>query len=249
MSHSEHTYTQTINQRRSDGACITKVPLPPVRSQAGAGYSVAPGMGISDSSGMQKATCASTITSLKTSKLTLEYDSLGAKSVLSPLSIARSLELMFPDDHDISVSQNRANKTLLIEVYNQEAYRALLNIKEINQFPVKIQPRNTSHCEETLELTEREQTQLNEQGVTDLYRIEHTNMYSVTFNTLQLPEKIKISCLLFKVKLHIPKPRRCFKCQRYGHNEEQCVHGRVCPTCGHEGHSFRDCRSAPQCFH
>ena len=44
-----------INQRRSDGACITKVPLPPVRSQAGAGYLATPGMGIPVYSGMQKA--------------------------------------------------------------------------------------------------------------------------------------------------------------------------------------------------
>ena len=248
-------YTQNIYQRRSDGACINKVPLPPVRSQAGAGYFVTPGLGIFDSSGMQKATCASDFPPSKPYKLTLEYNVEGSQTVLSPLSIARSFEVMFPYDNEISVLQNRINKSLLIEVYKESTYRALLNLQEINNYPVVIKPKSSVmskgvfHCEETLDLTEKERGQLDSQGVIDLYRINHTNMYSVTFNTYHLPDKIKISCLVFKVKLHIPKPRRCFKCQRYGHTEEHCVHRRVCPSCGHEGHSFQDCKAPPKCYH
>ena len=207
-------YTKTIHQRRSDSACITKVPLPPVRSQAGAGHFVAPGMGISDTSGMQTATCASTFPAMKPHKLTLQYVFEGTESVLTPLIIARSLEFLFPDDKSISVSQNRANKSLMIEVDENATYNALLDTKEINRSPVEITPRETVlskgifHCEETLDLTDREQGQLKRQGVIELHRINHTHMYFVTFSTHYLPKEIKISSLVFKIKLHVPKPRR-----------------------------------------
>ena len=243
-------------QRRSDGACINKVPLPPVRSQAGAGYSVAPGMGVSELSGTQKATCASTITSGKPYKLIIQYKFDENPSVLSPISIARSLEHMFPDDKDMSIFQNQTNPHLMIEVTDDVTYKKLLKLSAINQVPVKIEDRSTSnttkghfHCEDDLELTEAEKRQVKEQGVIDLYRIQHTNMYAVTFNKAYLPETLKISRLVFRLRIFIPKPRRCFKCQRYGHNENHCLHSRVCPKCSQPGHTFEECKNSPSCYH
>ena len=262
-------HNQSIHQCRPDGACVTKVPLPPVQKcQAGAGYSVTPGMVIS--ADLAKSYCASTTPmnslnseksdssdspSLKPLRLVLEYIFGDAHTELSPLSIARYLERMFSHD-DISILQSRINKSLLIEVYNDATYRSLLKLQEINKSPVVIKPKSSVmskgvfHCEETLDLTENERAQLESQGVIDLYRIQHTNMYCIAFNTRHLPKKIKISCLVFKVKLHVPKPRRCFRCQRYGHNEEYCIHEVVCPTCSaSDGHTFKDCRSPPKCYH
>ena len=193
-THSKSTYfhdmyNQSIYQGRPDDACVTKVPLPPVQKcQAGAGYSVTPGMVIS--ADLAKSYCASNpmnslnseksdssdSPSLKPLRLVLEYIFGDAHTELSPLSIARYLERMFSHD-DISILQSRINKSLLIEVYNDATYRSLLKLQEINKSPVVIKPKSSVmskgvfHCEETLDLTENERAQLESQGVIDLYRV------------------------------------------------------------------------------
>ena len=246
-------HEQCIYQRRSDSACITKVPLPPVRSQAGAGYLVTPGMGISEYSGMQTATCASISSPYK---LTLQYEFDDTPSLISPIVIARSIEHMFPNDPTICISQNPSNKHLTIEVSDDTTYSSLLNLNEINGSPVKIDvfcldisTKGIFHCEEELNLTESEEKQVKEQGVTQLYRIKHTDKYAVTFDRRFLPETLMISRLAFEVSLYVPKPRRCFRCQRYGHTENHCLHPRICPRCSDVGHTFEECKNKPSCYH
>ena len=246
-------HEQCIYQRRSDSACITKVPLPPVRSQAGAGYLVTPGMGISEYSGMQTATCASISSPYK---LTLQYEFDDTPSLISPIVIARSIEHMFPNDPTICISQNPSNKHLTIEVSDDTTYGSLLNLNEINGSPVKIDvfcldisTKGIFHCEEELNLTESEEKQVKEQGVTQLYRIKHTDKYAVTFDRRFLPETLMISRLAFEVSLYVPKPRRCFRCQRYGHTENHCLHPRICPRCSDVGHTFEECKNKPSCYH
>ena len=252
-------FNKKQSQSRSDDACIVKVPLPPVGSQAGAGYSVAPGMGTSDHSGVQKATCASISDQSNSSstiyKLTLQYDFGCKESKLTPLSIARALESKFNSTSDLSVLPNRFTKTLTIETDDEEIFNALLDLQEINNLPVKIEPKNlliskgTFYCEDDLDLTKNEEVQLEKQGVVDLYRIKHTNLYAVTFDRPHLPTSLKISTLVFSVRIFIPRPRRCFNCQRYGHTNDTCSHSKVCSKCGVLGHSYDQCTNEPRCYH
>ena len=245
-------YDQCIYQRRSDGACITKVPLPPVRSQAGAGYLATPGMGIPVFSGMQKATCAS----ITNYKLTLQYKFDETQPLLTPMMIARSLEQDFPNDLTMLISQNRSKNSMLVETSDENTFRSVSKITEINGYPVKIEAliqdistKGIFYCEEDLNLTESEEKQLRDQGVTMLYRIKHTDMYAVTFDGKFLPDTLMISRLAFEISLYVPKPRRCFRCQRYGHTESHCRHPRVCPKCGNVGHTFEACNNDPSCYH
>ena len=257
--YSYEMYNQNFSQSRSDDACIVKVPLPPVGSQAGAGYSVAPGMGTSDYSGVQKATCASNSeksNSLSTSfKLTLQYDFGTNETTLTPLSIARALEMKFSTTSVLSVISNRISKCLTIETDDEDIFKTLLELQEIDDMPVKIETKNsiiikgTFYCEEELDLTKKEEAQLEKQGVVDLYRIKHTNLYAITFDRPQLPTSIKISTLVFSIRIFIPRPRRCFNCQRYGHTNDTCFHPKVCCKCGVLGHSYEQCDNELKCYH
>ena len=42
------------------------------------------------------------------------------------------------------------------------------------------------------------------------------------FTTADLPSEVKLGYMLFRVKQYIPRPFRCFKCNRYGHIANHC---------------------------
>ena len=48
------------------------------------------------------------------------------------------------------------------------------------------------------------------------------NIYTITFGACQLPDTVKFGWERVIVKEFIPRPRRCFRCQRYGHNKNKC---------------------------
>ena len=68
-----------------------------------------------------------------------------------------------------------------------------------------------------------------------------TDQFILTFNTTRLPNSIKVGYLKVDVRLYIPNPRRCFNCQRYGHNTDNCQQGQVCAKCAKSGHDYNRC--------
>ena len=49
-----------------------------------------------------------------------------------------------------------------------------------------------------------------------------TVTFYLTFQGTSLPWKVRLGFERFDVDLYIPFPRRCFKCQKYGHNSRTC---------------------------
>ena len=47
-------------------------------------------------------------------------------------------------------------------------------------------------------------------------------------------EKIEIGYTMEKVEQYIPNPLRCYKCQKYGHHENNCRGREVCRKCGQQ---------------
>lgn len=97
---------------------------------------------------------------------------------------------------------------------------------------------------------------LKQQNVTDIYQITRRAndksivkepIYILTFNTTNLPARVTIGWSNCPVRLYIPKPRRCFKCQRFGHGKTNCrSEADICATCAlptHEG----ECTSPEKC--
>src|SRR3989442_710771 len=55
------------------------------------------------------------------------------------------------------------------------------------------------------------------------------------------PKVVSIGFKLFKTKIFIPQPLRCWNCQRYGQSQKACNGKTTCPRCA-QNHKFEDCK-------
>lgn len=55
-----------------------------------------------------------------------------------------------------------------------------------------------------------------------------------------LPDKVFVGCMSYVVKLYIPPPLRCYKCQRFGHIVAVCKGKKRCSKCGGD-HDYDEC--------
>ena len=115
-------------------------------------------------------------------------------------------------------------------------------------------PQLVTYSEEKLE------KELADQGVIKVERIKKKvsgatiplpNLI-LTFDSIRLPAKIKAAWYRYDVRQYIPRPRRCFHCQNYGHVTTSCrqnIQGKpaVCVNCGEIFHG--DCSRDPHCIH
>ncbi|XP_041913036.1 uncharacterized protein LOC121677948 [Alosa sapidissima] len=62
----------------------------------------------------------------------------------------------------------------------------------------------------------------------------------LTFDEAKLPGKVLIGYMSYDVKVYIPPPLRCFKCQRYGHVAAICKGKQRCSKCSGE-HEYGKC--------
>ena len=52
----------------------------------------------------------------------------------------------------------------------------------------------------------------------------------VTFRGKQVPESVTFGYMRFRVKVYVPRPIRCWRCQMFGHVEARCQAAIRCPT-------------------
>ena len=74
----------------------------------------------------------------------------------------------------------------------------------------------------------------------------------LTFNSRKLPDRIEAAWFNYKIKEYIPRPRRCFHCQAFGHVMRSCrlkAQGLParCINCGKDIHG--ECHDSPSCIH
>ena len=130
---------------------------------------------------------------------------------------------------------------LLVEVLSPEQSRKIAEIKQLantditvtsndkmNQCQATIYYRNDPHFTE--EEIKQHLNETNEARVTNVYRMTKKvdgasipmNVYLLTFQTTELPPKVTIGWTKCSTRLYIPRPRRCFKCQEFGHSVKTC---------------------------
>ena len=74
-------------------------------------------------------------------------------------------------------------------------------------------------------------------NVLGMKRLRTRGLPMVTFRGKQVPEAVTFGYMCFSVKVYVPRPIRCWKCQRFGHVEAWCQAGVQCPMCGRtQGH-------------
>ena len=135
---------------------------------------------------------------------------------------------------------------LLIEVDRETHSTKLLAITELAQVPAKVSPHRTLNTSKgvlrtpELKNTTREEllTQLKKQGV---------NTAILTFNRPTPPATLKVGFERCTVQPYVPSPLRCFKCQQFGHHQDNCSKAKVCAKCAQPDHQDTACTSAMKC--
>ena len=74
-----------------------------------------------------------------------------------------------------------------------------------------------------------------------------TSTFFLTFARDTPPSEIKAGYLNIKVARYIPKPLRCFNCQKFGHGSGSCRMKIVCYRCGQGDHGGEGCTDAHKC--
>ena len=154
------------------------------------------------------------------------------------------------------ISQESEGK-LLIEVSSPEESNKLQDLNNVTGKKIKCIPhislnqsRGVIYAPELLKYSEEKlKKELESQKVTEVKRIHKRidnelvplPMLILTFDLLNLPNKVHAAWYKFPVRPYIPSPRRCFHCQMYGHlitncRKKQQDSAGVCVNCGEEEH-------------
>lgn len=161
--------------------------------------------------------------------------------------------------------------SILVEVRSKEQSRAIRELKKLAGYDITVRSDdNLNQCKGTIyyrngpNYTEEQICQaLNKSGNTPVASVYRTKkkingnlvelpIYQITFQSTQLPTHVTIGWTRCSTRLYIPRPRRCFNCQGFGHGTKTCRKTeRVCVNCSEsycdtEEHP-NPCTTAPKC--
>lgn len=153
--------------------------------------------------------------------------------------------------------------TLLIEVANEQQSINIKNLKKLdNKNVLVVEHASLNQVKGTIHYRNRPGysdddilSELKAQKVVTIYNIkrkisgtmEATPIYILTFDACQLPQEVTIGWTKCSVREYIPTPRRCFKCNRFGHGSKTCRQEQsTCVRCGDEEHGAQ-CDRQPHC--
>lgn len=78
--------------------------------------------------------------------------------------------------------------------------------------------------------------------------IENTNRYIITFDSEELPERVKLYGMSYRVRQYYPNPLICVKCLKVGHIQAKCNQQDItCRSCGRAVNDNHVCQSPPIC--
>ena len=159
------------------------------------------------------------------------------------------------------VDAQKHGNTLLIKVGTASDSDRLLQCVEFCGLPVKVKPHSTLNSSKGVvqhgwfrDATPGEMEQIS--GVTEADEIVikkdgkpcRTGLWVLTFDTPVCPQHIDVHWIKrIPVRPYIPKPMRCFKCQKFGHKGQKCrSRTEICVRCGaKEKHT--NCDKQPKC--
>ena len=156
---------------------------------------------------------------------------------------------------------------LLVEVSSLKDSETILSLSVLDGVETKSSPHVTlNQCKgfifstDLLKYSEdRLKEEFAEQGVVDVRRIRKREngveisspLLILTFNLLRLPNSIQAAWLNLKVRPYVPRVRRCFYCQKFGHVRDKCRKAQkgqkpICKNCGEQEHGV--CTKPSHCI-
>lgn len=184
----------------------------------------------------------------------------------SPFYINKHLDGLFGTFQSI---KKLRDGSLLIETSTQRQAEKILACTSIKasdmstNVPVKVElhkqlnfSKGMIYCYDLLNCSvETIKEELKDQGVTDVYRIHSrrdgqlvpTPSHILTFCTPQPPSTIQAAYYRLQVRPYIPSPLRCYKCQKFGHSQNNCSFASLCANCGQNLHEDQPCTRLSLC--
>ncbi|XP_064456600.1 uncharacterized protein LOC135367290 [Ornithodoros turicata] len=181
---------------------------------------------------------------------------------ISPFVVARDLEKIIGKSY---TAKKLPTGDIQIEVQTKLQSITLLSINRISDVSVTISEHRTLNIikgvisqHQLLDCSNSEVEEgLKDQGVVKTQRIVirrdgkeiPTKHIVLSFQLHKLPTDIKAGYINCPVRPCVPNPRRCFKCQRFGHGSQVCRGRTTCPKCADtdQNHTAKTCQNKIKC--
>ncbi|XP_077551573.1 uncharacterized protein LOC144165339 [Haemaphysalis longicornis] len=176
--------------------------------------------------------------------------------LVSPFLVAKTLTATIGEGYKI---KKLANGDLLLEVLYKHQLDKLSALTSFGEIPVTVSEHRSLNTvrgvisDDDLKYVSEEELLegLKEQNVTNVYRIKirrenkeiQTRHIVLTFASSILPESVEVGYTKMKLRPYIPNPRRCYKCQRYGHGSLNCRGQQTCAKCASHEHPPENCQA------
>lgn len=180
---------------------------------------------------------------------------------ISPFPIAKAIKQCIDSDYN---ARKMSSSDLLIEVHNEMQSNNIRKLNKIGDHEVCVTPhRSLNYAKgvisdnELIKCTDEEITEaLADQGVLSARNIIirrdgkeiRTKHVVLTFDNTTLPYSVHAAYLHLRVRPYVPNPRRCFRCQRYGHGSTACRGKPTCVKCGLSEHNDEECTNDLHCI-
>ena len=221
----------------------------------------------SDDQASQKPSTSQTRETLsKTSRFLVISSLEDNKSIcsLSPFVIFKTIKSIAGEPKSI---KNLKSGDLLVECERESHIKNLLKTTTFFDIKCQVKLHNTLNSSKGIVrcpalkgcTNEHIVEEMRDQGVLAVRRIQvrrdgqirPTNTFVFTFNTPELPKMATVGYLRVPVEVYIPNPLRCYRCQMFGHHEDNCNRPATCVNCGEPQHDTEDsgrCTRTSKCF-
>ena len=178
---------------------------------------------------------------------------------MSPFMIQKCIQVI---STEIKITNTRSG--LILECSRQHQSRQLLKMTLLHTTPVKVTPhRSMNTCQGIIRCPEvnrmSEEELLKELSIkNNIIQVKRfkrkidgqlmpTNTLLLTFGTPKLPRNVLVAYLSKRVEPFIPNPLRCFRCQKFGHNQKVCRGIKRCGKCNEIDHDEETCPNEACC--
>ena len=160
-------------------------------------------------------------------------------------------ELNKKNVHKIVDVKKQRDGSLLLQTCNKGDSDTLLECVEFLGLPVQVTPHNSLNTSKGVVKHRefRDCTEEEMEGIDHVLKATQiiikkngtevkTNTWVLVFDMIKCPSSITAAYIKnIPVRPYVPKPMRCFTCQRFGHTSKNCTRKQTCKNCGSDEHS------------